>query len=255
MEFEIWQFGIFFIAAFMGGFIDAIAGGGGLICLPVLLNMGVPVHIALATNKLQGSFGSFTAALNFVLKGLVDLRDIVSGIVFTFIGAVLGTYLVSIMDAGFLEYLIPVFLTIIFIYTLFSPNLGEVERNPLLKSKPFYLLFGLLLGFYDGFFGPGTGSFWTIALIAILGLGLKNAIAQTKVFNFVSNIVSLAVFLMVGEVYLVVGLVMAVGQVLGGYMGSNMVVKKDVKFIKNIFLAVVGFIILNLIYKYILSQI
>lgn len=250
MEFELWHFAIFFLAGFSGGFIDAIAGGGGLICVPTLLAMGIPPHAALATNKFQGSFGSFSAAFNFARKGFVDFNEIFIGIVFTFVGAVLGTIAVLFMDAKFLNYIIPVLLFAMLIYTIFSPKLGESEVKAKMSSRAFYTLFGLLLGFYDGFFGPGTGSFWTFALASILGLYMKKAVAHTKVLNFVSNIVSLAVFIIGGQILWLVGILMAVGQILGGVLGSNLAIKKDVKFIRTIFLSVVALTILKLVYDF-----
>lgn len=249
MEFEIWQYLIFFIAALFGGFIDAVAGGGGLICVPVLLWMGVPPHIALSTNKFQGSFGSFTAAANFAIKGMVNFKEIFVGIIFTLIGAAIGTKLVTVINKEILNYIIPVLLGAILIYTIFSPKMGETQNKPLINQNIFYIVFGFILGFYDGFFGPGTGSFWTFALVGILGLTIKKAVANTKILNFVSNIVSLCVFLIGTVILFKVGIIMAIGQILGGYLGSNMVIKKDVKFIRLIFLSVVGFIVLNLIYK------
>lgn len=194
MEFEIYHYVLFFVAAFFGGFIDAIAGGGGLICLPALLAAGIPPHAALATNKLQGVFGTFTAAANFAKKGFVNFSEIWIGIFWTFVGAVIGTTLVLFVNAKFLNYIIPVLLFAILIYTIFSPNLGVNEVKAKMSIKVFYTVFGVALGFYDGFFGPGTGSFWTFALIGLLGLGMKKAVAHTKVLNFVSNIVSLVVF-------------------------------------------------------------
>lgn len=251
MEFEIWQFAIFFIAAFLGGFVDAIAGGGGLICLPTLLAMNVPPHIALATNKLQGSFGTFTAAANFWVKGYVNKKEIIIGIIFTFIGACLGTGLVLILDAKFLNYIIPFLLIAIFIYTIFSPNLGTQDTKAIMSSRLFYIIFGLILGFYDGFFGPGAGAFWTFALVGVLGLYMKKAVAHTKVLNFVSNAVSLGVFILGGEILWLVGFIMAFGQILGGYFGSNFVMKKDVKWIKIIFLTIVALTILKILYGFI----
>ncbi|PSM52622.1 sulfite exporter TauE/SafE family protein [Campylobacter blaseri] len=248
MEFEIWQFAVFFIVAFIGGFIDAIAGGGGLICLPILMMMGVPAHTALATNKLQGSFGTLSATINFALKGYIDFKEIFSGIVFTFIGACLGTTLILFLDASFLNYLIPILLFIIFVYTIFSPNLGEIEKEAKMNAKLFYIVFGLILGFYDGFFGPGTGSFWMFVFIGLMGFAMKKAVACTKVLNFTSNIVSLAVFIVGGHILWAVGLLMGVGQILGGYVGSNFVINKDVKYIRIIFLTMVGLTILKLIY-------
>ena len=249
MELEIWQFALLFAAAFFSGFVDAICGGGGMITIPALLAVGVAPHAALATNKFQASFGSFTAAANFALKGYVDFKEIILGVIFTLLGAAFGTFIVLLIDSKFLNYIIPFLLLALLVYMIFSPNLGQEERTPKLDAKLFYVVFGFLLGFYDGFFGPGTGSFWTFALVGVLGLYMKKAVAHTKVFNFTSNIVSLVVFIIGGQILWFVGAVMAIGQVLGGYVGSNMVIKKDVKFVRKILIFVVFATILKLFYS------
>lgn len=249
MEFEFYFYILFMLTALIAGFIDAIAGGGGIITIPVLLASGMPPHIALATNKLQGTFGSGMASFNFIRKGFISWKEVAFGVLYTFIGAAAGTYAILLMDASLLEKTIPVMLVGIFIYTLFSPKMGEEDRHAYLGTHLFFLIFGLAIGFYDGFFGPGTGTFWTIALVALLGLNLKKATAQTKVMNFTSNIVSLAVFLASGNVLVFVGLLMGVGQLIGAYIGSNMVIKKEVKFIRVFFLTMVGLTLLKLIYS------
>ncbi|WP_458699605.1 TSUP family transporter [Sulfurospirillum sp. 1307] len=248
MEFESYYYVIFFLAGFLAGFTDSIAGGGGIITVPVLMASGMPPHIALATNKLQSSFGSFTASLNYIKKGLVSIKDVYLGILFTFIGASLGTYSILLLDASLLEKIIPIMLIIIFFYTLFSPKLGSEDRHHRLRPALFYLIFGLSIGFYDGFFGPGTGSFWTIAIMTLLGLNLKSATAQTKIMNFTSNIVSLSVFLIGGQVLWLVGILMGSGQIIGAFIGSSLVAKKDVQFIRVFFLFIVGLTILKLLF-------
>ena len=249
-DFDFWVYLVFFGAAFLAGFIDAIAGGGGLIALPVIMAMGIPPHVALATNKLQGTFGSFTAAINFAKKGMINFKDIFIGIVFTFIGACIGTVLILFLSTKFLQLIIPFFLVAIFIYTLFMPKIGDEDKQARINTRFFYIIFGLLLGFYDGFFGPVAGSFWTFAMVLLIGLNMKKAVAHTKVLNFTSNIVSLGVFIVGGQVLWVVGLLMGFGQIIGAYFGSNMVIKKDVKFIRTIFLIMVGATILKLFYSY-----
>ncbi len=247
MEFEFYWYIIFFITGVFAGFIDSIAGGGGIITVPVLLSAGIPPHLALATNKLQSSFGSFTASLNYIHKGLADIKEVWLGVLFTFLGASLGANAILLMEADFLNKLIPTMLVIIFFYTLFSPKLGEVDRHHKLKPALFYTIFGLLLGFYDGFFGPGTGSFWTIALVGLLGLNLKSATAKTKIMNFTSNLASLLMFILSGKILWIVGILMGSGQVLGAYLGSSLVVKKEVKFVRAFFLIIVGATILKLV--------
>jgi inner membrane protein yfcA len=250
MEFDLLSYAIFFVAAFLGGFIDAIAGGGGLITLPAIMAMSVPPHLALGTNKLQGVFGSFTATLNFTKKGLIDYKECFVGIVFTFIGALIGATLILFLNANFLKIIIPFLLIAIFIYTLFMPKIGESDRAAKMNERLFYVIFGLILGFYDGFFGPGAGSFWMFAMVALIGLNLKKAVAHTKALNFTSNIVALGVFIIGGQILWLVGFLMAVGQILGAYFGSNLVIKKEVKFIRTMFLIVVAATICKLLFDY-----
>ncbi|MEE3693807.1 TSUP family transporter [Campylobacter sp. CLAX-22107-21] len=248
MELEIWVFVLLFCVAFFSGFVDAIAGGGGLITIPALISVGIPEHIALATNKLQATFGSFTAAANFTHKKMVDFNSLWRGIIWTFIGAVLGTWAILLIDATVIKYLIPIFLIAILIYTIFSPKLGESDSQKRINESLFYAIFGLVIGFYDGFMGPGTGSFWMFAFASLLGLNLKTAVANTKILNFTSNIVSLAVFIGGGQILWLLGIVMGFGQMIGAYFGSHMVIKKEIKFIKIIFLTVVSLTIVKIIY-------
>ena len=151
MELELWQFVVLFAAAFFGGFIDSIAGGGGLISLPALLAVGVPPHVAIATNRFQGSFGSFTAALNFIRKGYVDAAEILRGVVFTFIGGLVGAYVLLLIDAKFLNYLIPILLLVLFFYMIFSPNLGEAPAKPRCQKRAFTRFSGLFWAFTTDF--------------------------------------------------------------------------------------------------------
>lgn len=149
---------LLFVTGLAAGFVDSIAGGGGLITLPVLLSVGLPPQLALGTNKLQGSFGTLSAAYNFIRKKQVVLKEAVTGVFFTLIGAGTGAWAVQRLDPAFLRHLVPVLLVLVLIYTFFSKTLGYEERNPRMKQRTFFVIFGLGLGFYDGFFGPGTGS-------------------------------------------------------------------------------------------------
>lgn len=248
VDFSILTLLLLFLAGFGAGFIDSIAGGGGIITLPVLLAVGIPPHFALATNKLQSSFGSFTATVNYTKRGLLKPKTVFEGVFFTFIGAVIGAISVQYTSSKFLINFIIIMLIFLFFFTFFNKNLGFKEKISKMKPTVFYIIFGLVIGFYDGFFGPGTGSFWTIALILLLGLHLKTATAQTKIFNFTSNIASLLIFALSGLVLLKIGIIMGVGQVAGAYSGSTLVVKKEVTFVRYVFLIVVAATILKLIY-------
>lgn len=233
-------------AAFFGGLVDSIAGGGGLITLPALLAVGLPPHVALATNKLQAVFGSCTAAVNYGRKQIVPIKKMIPGVIFTAVGASTGAVLVQQMSAGFLEFLIPFVLLALFIYTLLSPGIGLTESHSRLPVILFLASGGILIGFYDGFFGPGTGSFWTMAFVLLAGYDLKQATAGTKIMNFTSNFFSLMIFLIGGKPVLIIGLTMASGQIAGAFLGSHLVMLRGVKFIKPVFLAMTGLICLKL---------
>ena len=239
---------VLFLTGAVAGLIDAIAGGGGLITIPVLLGIGLPPQYALGTNKLQATFGSASAMAHFVRAGTVDLRDAAAGVFWTAVGAVLGSYTVQQIDPGFLKRCIPFLLLLILCYTVFTPKLGAKEVRPRMTKGLFYACFGLLLGFYDGFLGPGTGSFWVIAIMLGLGFDMRKGTGYTKLFNFVSNIVSLVVFIAGGHVLLWAGLVMGVGQAVGARIGARLVIKNGTGFIRPVFICSVLAVTAKLFY-------
>ncbi|MCW8327259.1 TSUP family transporter [Photobacterium sp. SDRW27] len=230
LSFEILS--LLFLVAGLAGFIDAIAGGGGLLTVPALLAAGVPPTQALATNKLQGSFGSFSASLYFVRNGFVSLREMRNAIVCTFIGSAIGAELVQRIDAGVLTSLIPVLLVCISLYFLLAPQAGKGGGIPKLSENAFALTVGTGIGFYDGFFGPGAGSLFTVCFVAIAQFGLVEATARTKILNFTSNFAALLFFIAAGLPIWEIGLVMAVGGFIGGRMGAKVVITKGRKLIR-----------------------
>lgn len=248
MEFAAEIFVLLFLAGLASGFVDSIAGGGGLISLPVLLSVGMPPQIALGTNKLQATFGVLTAAINYTRKGTVDLKACWLGVVMTIIGASSGAWIVQRIDSDIISHIVPVLLLAVLIYTVFSKNLGLTDRKGFIPKNLFFIIFGLLLGFYDGFFGPGTGSFWTAALLLFLGSNLTKAVGVTKIMNFTSNVVALTVFVIGGNVYYAAGITMAVAQVIGARVGSNLAIKKGTRFIRPVFITVVLATIIRLLY-------
>jgi uncharacterized membrane protein YfcA len=241
---------ILFFGGLLAGFVDSIAGGGGLISLPVLLSVGLPAQLALGTNKLQGCFGTLSASYNYIRKGKADLHESYVGILFTLIGAGLGAWFIQRLDPGFIKHIIPVLLTFVFVYTLFSKHLGFESRDAVMPKRLFFTLFGLGLGFYDGFFGPGTGSFWTAVLLVLLGYDMTKAAGATRIMNFTSNVVALCVFVAGHNVLYSAGLCMAIGQIIGARLGSSMAIKNCAKFIRPLFLTVVFLTIARLGYVY-----
>ena len=251
-EFEM-TFSIFillFFGGFCAGFVDSIAGGGGLVSLPVLLSVGLPPQLALGTNKLQGSFGTFSASYNYIRKGKADLKSSAAGMVFTFIGAVSGAWAIQCLDPAFIRHLIPILLMTVFIYMLVSKELGVDKHRAVMNRRLFFFIFGIGLGFYDGFFGPGTGSFWTVALMILLGLDMTAAAGTTRIMNFISNMVALLVFVIGHNVLYSAGICMAGGQIIGARIGSGLAIKNGARFIRPIFLAVVFLTIVRLSYIY-----
>ncbi|MHB1050885.1 MAG: TSUP family transporter [Bacteroidota bacterium] len=246
-------FFILFVAAIFAGFIDAIAGGGGLIALPALLSVGIPPQIALGTNKLQGMFGSATAALYYWRKGLVDLKKARFGIICTFVGAAAGAWAVQQISPDFLNNAIPVLLLIIAVYTIATPALGRTDVVPRIGFTPFYLAAGISLGFYDGFFGPGVGSFWAIAFMVLAGYEIQKATGYTKVMNLASNIISVIIFAVGGSIWYFHGIVMAAGQIVGAQLGARFAVRKGIAIIRPLYIVVVLATILKLLYDRFIS--
>jgi uncharacterized protein len=235
----LWQLLVLFGTGLVAGFVDSIAGGGGLITLPVMLSLGGDPQRALGTNKLQACFGSASATWHYAQAGAVEVRDCWRACIFTFLGAVIGTMGVRQVGPDTLKVIIPLLLIAVAVYSLRNPKLGETDTKPQITRGRFDLVFGLLLGFYDGFFGPGTGTFWTMAFVLMLGFNLTRATAHTKVVNFASNVCSLLIFALAGQINYVAGVAMGLGQLIGARFGSQMVMKRGTRFIRPVFITVV----------------
>jgi len=220
------------IIATLAGFIDAIAGGGGLLTVPALLWVGIPPLNALATNKLQGCFGTATASVNFWRKGLLPINQLKIPIMMTFLGAIFGTWLVQNVSNDSLNAIIPWLLISFALFFAFSPKANDLDHQARLSIGAFGISACSLIGFYDGFFGPGTGSFFMLAVILLLGLNITKATATTKLLNFTSNIASLAFFALGGHVLWLIGLIMGIGQMIGAWLGSQLAVERGAQVIK-----------------------
>jgi len=222
---------LFFVGLFAGT-IDTIAGGGGLITIPTLMWVGLPPAAALATNKLQSVFGTFTASVYFIRKKIVDIKQMKLMIATAFIGSILGGFTLLQIDASILQKVIPFLLMAIGVYFLLSKDVGAIEKHKLISTTLFSVTIVLILGFYDGFFGPGTGSFFAMAFIYLLGYNISNATAHTKILNFTTNIASVIFFAYMGKLYILVGLIMGAGQIFGALLGAKLVILKGQKIIR-----------------------
>ena len=237
-----WLYPLLFVTGLVAGFVDAIAGGGGLITVPALLAVGLPLPVAIATNRFQSSFGTAMATWSYHRAGLLPWRRLWVGVAFTAIGAVAGGLTLARLDAGaqvWLKRVIPFLLLTIAAVVWFKPDVGRVARPARWPATVFAVVFGLGLGFYDGFFGPGTGTFWTMACVLLLGFELRAATAHTKVMNLTSNLASVTVYLAAGLVRFDLGLTMAAGQLIGGRLGSRVVVRGGAKVVRPVLLTVV----------------
>jgi hypothetical protein len=216
----------------LAGFVDAIAGGGGMLAVPALLSAGLPPVAALATNKMQGVVGTAMAVLTFWRRGFIKLSSLVPAIALTFAGSLLGALAVSGLDTSVLDIAVPVALISIALYFLFAPKLSDADKAARLPFGPLVPVMGFLVGFYDGIFGPGTGSFFTIGFVLLFGLGLTRATGSTKALNFTSNLAALFIFIPQGHVVWPVAIVMALGQLLGGYIGARTGIRYGAKVIR-----------------------
>ncbi len=223
---------VLFFAALFAGFIDSIAGGGGLITVPVLMLAGFTPIQSLGTNKLQALFGSASATLGYARAGQVDLRSQLPMAIMSAGGAVLGALLATVLPGDWLQIAMPIMLIAIAVYFAFKRGLNDQDRRARMTPFLFTLTFVPLIGCYDGLFGPGTGSFFMLGFVSLAGFGLLKATAHTKMLNFASNIGSFLVFLASGVIFWKPGLVMGVGQFLGAQIGSRLAVKGGAKIIR-----------------------
>ena len=206
--------------------------------MPVLLFAGLPPTEALATNKLQGSFGTFSASLYFLRHRAVRLSDIPFLIICTFIGSMSGTLLVQHLNTDLLNRMVPVLLILTALYFWFGPGISPLDREQRISRAAFALLIGFTVGFYDGFFGPGAGTFFTLGFVALQGFNIIKATAHTKILNFTSNIASLIFFAAGGYVAWSLGLIMAAGQLIGGRLGAKLVIRSGTRLLRPLIVIV-----------------
>lgn len=221
-------------ASFSAGFVDAIAGGGGMLTIPALLMAGIPPTHALGTNKLQACFGSFSATLFYLRRGM--LKPKLLPMILTFAASAIGTLCVQVLGNSALSTIIPFLLIAFGLYFLFSPKISHTSA---ISPKPALLFIALFaIGFYDGFFGPGTGSFLMLALILLGAHAMLDALAHAKLYNFMTNLASLLFFALLGNVLFSVGLLMGAGQFCGGYLGSKVASNYGAKIIKPLIVTI-----------------
>jgi len=241
-----WQAVLLFATGLVAGFVDTLAGGGGLLTLPILLSICPDPKVALGTNKLQALFGSTGATFHFARAGALDLRDVFRA--FLLAGSLAGTFLVQQFDSQLLKQVLPFLLLAVALFVWLRPQLGEKDIHPRMSRLKFDFICAFGIGFYDGLIGPGTGTFLALAFMLGLGFNLARATANAKALNCASNLASLIVFLFAQKIWFVAGLLMGAGQWAGARLGSHMVVTRGTRFIRPVFLTMVTLVTLKLIW-------
>ncbi|WP_374529067.1 TSUP family transporter [Pseudomonas sp. 32.2.56] len=236
---ELSTLAILALVAFTAGFIDAIAGGGGLLTIPALLTAGLPPHLALGTNKLCATFGSATASYTFYRRKLFNPSQWRNALIATAVGALLGAILAHWLPSDWLNQFLPVVVFACGLYLLFSktPTAPPTTAAAIARGRQWPQ--GLTLGFYDGVVGPGTGAFWTVSSLLLYPLDLVRASGVARSMNFVSNACALSIFIISGQVAWLLGICMGLALMVGAFLGARTAIKGGAKFIRPVFILMV----------------
>lgn len=242
-----------FVFAIFAGFIDSIAGGGGLISIPALFWAGLTPIEVIGTSKLQSTAGSGMASYRYAKQGFINFEFILPALIIGVFSSMVGAFIVQSLDPAILEKFIPILLILISIYFLFSRKMKPATQEQLgeYSEKNRIISYGLasVIGIYDGIFGPGTGSFMTIGFVALSNFAVLQATAHTKILNFATNVGALILFIVKGHIVYSAGLAMACGQLIGGYAGSNLAISKGTRIIRPLLVIVSLSMTLSLLIK------
>ena len=248
----IWTFLIVCPLVFIAGFVDSVAGGGGVISLPAYLLAGIPMKFAAGTNKLANGFGTALASYRYARSGNIEWVAAIPAAIFALIGSALGTKLAVYLPDRVLEIIMLTALPIVAIVVFFSKGFGDREKPPKPRNSVIALasLIGVAIGFYDGLIGPGTGTFLTLAFSAILGFSLLRASGCARMANLASNVASLIVFLINGKVLFSVGIPAIASSMLGNYFGSKYAIKGGSSKIRLVMFIVLALLFIRFALKF-----
>ena len=240
------------VMVFVAGFVDSVAGGGGLITLPIFMLTGLPVHTAIATNKLSAAMGTSASTLKFAKEGFIPLKLSAICIVFALIGSPIGANIALMVSDEKFKIIMLFILPVIAVYVLKSKNM-DVQRKQYSEVKTAVIsaciAFGV--GIYDGFYGPGTGTFLLLLLTGLAHLELNKAAGVTKAINLTTNISALVVFVMNGKVYFPLGLIAGVFGIAGNYIGARCFSSKGSGFVKPLIIVVITIFFIKIITEFI----
>jgi uncharacterized membrane protein YfcA len=228
------------VAAFFAGLVDSIAGGGGLISLPALLAAGVPPHIALGTNKVQSALGTTFSAFRYVRGGHAHLKIALTGFAAAFAGSFAGAEAVLLVPGSSLQTIIPVLIVVVAVTTYVRKNFGNDDRFVSAETRHYLwtALFAFGIGFYDGFFGPGTGSFLAFGFVLFFGFGFVRATGNAKLTNLASNYAAIIAFVFASKINWPVAVSMGAFNVAGAWIGAGLAIRGGARVIKPVFTVV-----------------
>lgn len=231
-------------AGFLSAFIDSVVGGGGLISLPALMLAGLPPVFALGSNKAASILGSFTSSLSFFRSGKIDFGVVRYLFPLSFLGSAFGVYAVRLVPPDFLKPMVVVMLILVTAYSLLKKNWGETAQRAVFSRKLLWASMGLafFFGFYDGFFGPGTGSFLLFGFLC-LGFDFVGAAANARALNFGSNISAALFFTFLGYVDFAYALPMGAGMIAGALCGTRMAIRKGTRYVKPLFICMTALLV------------
>ncbi len=226
------------LVALGAGFVDSIAGGGGLLTVPALLLAGFDPVTAIATNKLQGSFGTASATFSFARAGRIDWRAVLPMAGVAGMASMGGALAVRLLPASLLGGIVPILMLAMALYFAQSPSIGDADAKSRIGPVAFTATLVPVVGFYDGFFGPGAGSFYMVGFVTLMGFGVVRALASTKALNLASNLGSLSFYIAAGLVVWPVGLVMGAASLTGAQIGSRLAIRMGTRLIRPLIVIV-----------------
>ncbi|KXB91156.1 hypothetical protein HMPREF3191_00993 [Veillonellaceae bacterium DNF00626] len=235
--------------SFLAGFIDAIAGGGGLISLPAYIIAGVPIHNSIATNKLSAAMGTLLTTAKFAKSGLIPWRTALPGVVFAILGSSLGAHLALLLDAEIFLFFMLIILPLTALYVTQKKSMEEKKSYPFTKTALISCFIAFILGIYDGFYGPGTGTFLILLLVGLAHVKLSQSNGITKVINSTTNVAALAVFFMNDTVWITLGLISGFFNMAGNYLGATYFEKSGPKNVRPVIMFVLTIFFIKVLYE------
>lgn len=251
MELTIQMFFIVCPLVFLAGLMDSIAGGGGLISLPAYIIAGLPPHYAIGTNKLSSAIGTAVSTARYCRNKYIDWGVAIPSIILALIGSTIGANIALLVDEKIMKYMLIIILPLVAIYVLRGRTMKADKQEKEISRKRVYQIVcvaSFIIGAYDGFYGPGTGSFLILIYTGFAKMNIKIAAGNTKLVNLASNVAALVTFLISGKIIFLLGITAAIFSIAGHYIGAGLVIKNGIKVIRPIILVVLALLFIKIIF-------